>query len=410
MSLSASRQLISRLLSRNNKKCVKFTVNVRLKADDASKNPSNSNELGKIESAVLKKYSEPLHIEIVDPPKLLQSTEVLIDVNYCALNGLDVLLCENLYPREQSLPFVPGYELSGKLIQVSEGAKQAGYNVGDKVVALNKERFGGLADNCVAEINDVWKIPASIKSIDAVCLLENYMTALIGLEKYGSISEEDMILINVGIGGIGLAAVDIAANVFRAQVIGVGFSEDRADKIRERGAFHALTYNEKRLIKELEGIAKERDIKGIFEGEEGAQFKKVLYAFTNVYKSRTPSKHLLRDNNFGVVVQHLSKEGKIIVAGVSHSKSTDAKKDEEEDFFTVTGIDLMDYKKRKNELYRQTGDEVISFFEEGLIKPVPSMVAGFHKVNEAYKFVSEMKGCGKVVIDMKNKDAEAKAK
>lgn len=44
------------------------------------------------------------------------------------------------------------------------------------------------------------------------------MIALIGLEQYASIDEEDMVLINVGIGGIGLAAVDIAANVFRAKV------------------------------------------------------------------------------------------------------------------------------------------------------------------------------------------------
>ena len=35
----------------------------------------------------------------------------------------------------------------------------------------------------------------------------------------------------------------------------------------------------------------------------------MTYSFMNVYKSKTPSKHLLRDNNFGVVAQHLSREG-----------------------------------------------------------------------------------------------------
>jgi hypothetical protein len=30
----------------------------------------------------------------------------------------------------------------------------------------------------------------------------------------------------------------------------------------------------------------------------------------NVYKSKTPSKNLLRDDNFGVVVQHLSRQGR----------------------------------------------------------------------------------------------------
>ncbi|XP_008212899.1 quinone oxidoreductase-like protein 2 [Nasonia vitripennis] len=406
MSIATSRQLFSRLLSANSKKCMKCFANVRFKSDQTDKKDNDLKVSGKIEHAVLKKFSEPLQIESVDPPKILQSTEVLIDVNYCALNGLDVLLIENLYTHEQSLPFVPGYEVSGKLIEVSEGAKKAGYNVGDKVIALNKNRFGGLAEQCVAEIDDVWKIPTSIKSIDAVCLLENYVTALIGLEQYGSISEEDMVLVNVGIGGIGLAAVDIAANIFRAKVIGVGFSEDRADKIRDRGAFHAFTYKEKKLIQEIEEIAGERGIEKIFEGDSGEHFKKVLNSFMNVYKSKPPSKNLLRDDNFGVVVQHLSREGRILIAGVA---DTNPNKNDDKDWFTVTGISLKECRERKLELYRTTGDDVISFFEEGLIKPVPSLVAGFYKVNDAVKFVSEMKASGKVVIDMKNKDAEVKS-
>lgn len=49
--------------------------------------------------------------------------------------------------------------------------------------------------------------------------MDNYLTALIGLEKKADLQEDEMVLINVGLGGIGLAAVDIAANVFRAQVI-----------------------------------------------------------------------------------------------------------------------------------------------------------------------------------------------
>lgn len=49
-------------------------------------------------------------------------------------------------------------------------------------------------------------------------LLDNYITALLALERATSIEEEDMILINVGISGIGLAAVDLATNVFKAQV------------------------------------------------------------------------------------------------------------------------------------------------------------------------------------------------
>ncbi|XP_011496125.1 PREDICTED: quinone oxidoreductase-like protein 2 [Ceratosolen solmsi marchali] len=400
----SSRQLFSRVFNNNNNRFIKYLYNVRLKTY-SDKKESDKEKSTKMEIAVLNKFSESLEIERVDFPKISHSEEVIIDVNYCALNGLDVLLCENLYSYEQNLPFIPGYEIAGKLIEVGEKAGKAGYNVGDKVVALNKKRFGGLAERCVAEMSDVWKISTSIKSVDAVCLLENYMTALIGLEQFGCISENDMVLVNVGIGGIGLSAVDIAANIFKAKVLGVGFSEDRADEIRNRGAFHAFTYKEKKLINEIKNIAQERDIKNIFEGDSGENFKKVLNSFMNVYKSKTPSKSILRDDNFGVVVQHLSYEGRIIIAGVADVNLKINGK-ENDNAFVITGVNLRDYKKRKHDFYRQTGDDVISFFEEGLIKPKPSLVTGFYKVNEAKKFIYDMKACGKVVIDMKNKEAE----
>lgn len=55
-------------------------------------------------------------------------------------------------------------------------------------------------------------------SRDAVSTLDNYITALVALERKVNIDEDDMIIINVGISGVGLAAVDLATNVFRAKV------------------------------------------------------------------------------------------------------------------------------------------------------------------------------------------------
>lgn len=56
-------------------------------------------------------------------------------------------------------------------------------------------------------------------SRDAASVLDNYITALVALERKVNIDEEDMIIINVGISGVGLAAVDLATNVFRAKVL-----------------------------------------------------------------------------------------------------------------------------------------------------------------------------------------------
>ena len=77
---------------------------------------------------------------------------MLIDVNCCALNGPDVLISQQLSLKESKLPCVLGYEICGKVVEVGSGAKDAGYNVGDKVVALNKDKLGGLSELCVSNI------------------------------------------------------------------------------------------------------------------------------------------------------------------------------------------------------------------------------------------------------------------
>lgn len=42
------------------------------------------------------------------------------------------------------------------------------------------------------------------------------------------------------------------------------------------GAFAALKYSDKKLLKQVKDIAAERDIKAIFDDEDGAHFKKML--------------------------------------------------------------------------------------------------------------------------------------
>jgi len=46
--------------------------------------------------------------------------------------------------------------------------------------------------------------------------------------------------------------------------------------VREKGAFASLKYKDKKLLKQIEEIAAERDIKGIFNDVDGENFKKLL--------------------------------------------------------------------------------------------------------------------------------------
>ncbi|XP_011343214.1 quinone oxidoreductase-like protein 2 isoform X2 [Ooceraea biroi] len=336
----------------------------------------------KIQAAVLKEFSSPLVIENLEPPKRVQANEVLIDVHYCALNVSDSLLSKNMYIFEPKLPMILGHEVVGKLVEIGAEAEESGYKVGDKVIALNKERYGGLAEKCLAEVGDIWKVPPMTNSMNAASVLDNYITALLALERKVNIDEDDMILINVGMSGIGLAALDLATNVFRAKVIGICATEDGADQAREKGAFASLKYKDKKLLKQIEDIAAERDIKAIFDDVGGEYLKKMLDC--------------------------LCHEGRMIIAGTAATMNTDVQSDVQKGSFSVTGFSLREYRKRKPDVYRQAGDEILQFLEEGLITPSYSLIAGLHKINDALQVVSESKSPGKVVIDMRNKEAAVK--
>lgn len=60
------------------------------------------------------------------------------------------------------------------------------------------------------------------------------------------------------------------------KVIGICATEDGADLVRDKGAFVSLKYKDKKLLKQIEDIAAERDIKAIFDDVDGKYFKNVL--------------------------------------------------------------------------------------------------------------------------------------
>ncbi|KAL2714326.1 quinone oxidoreductase-like protein 2 isoform X4 [Vespula squamosa] len=145
------------------------------------------------------------------------------------------------------------------------------------------------------------------------------------------------------------------------------------------------------------------------------------FSYTDIYKSGTSLKNLLRDDNFTVAIHHLSREGRVVIAGAAGVKE-DAQSNIEPGSFSITGFNLNQYRKKDPDSYRQgyvylgvaidrsgdmierTGQDVLDFYEEGLIVPIRSTIFGLYKVNEALRFSSEGKTSAKVIIDIKNKE------
>src|SRR5512143_1296438 len=91
-------------------------------------------------------------------PRPPADDEVAIDVAYSGINFADIQMRLGLYPDAPKKPFVPGYEVSGKVTAVGKNVRDV--KKGDEVVAGTY--FGGYASHVTLPARQVFKLPAGI--------------------------------------------------------------------------------------------------------------------------------------------------------------------------------------------------------------------------------------------------------
>ena len=109
-------------------------------------------------AALCTEYGIPPRLEIdnVDSPTL-NSTDLRIEVHACGINFADVLMVQGKYQVKPDLPFVPGGEVAGIILEV--GTDVNGFEVGQRVIALSQG--GGFAEEVAVDASRV--LPLSDK-------------------------------------------------------------------------------------------------------------------------------------------------------------------------------------------------------------------------------------------------------
>ncbi|MBI5139799.1 zinc-binding dehydrogenase [Candidatus Nomurabacteria bacterium] len=172
------------------------------------------------------------------PSQALKHQDVKIAVSACGVNFADIMMRVGLYPEAPKLPFVPGYEVAGKIIALGSDVKN--FQLGDSVLAGCK--FGGYTTEIVLPSFQVRKIPKNLTEIEAASIIVNFITAWVALCEMARVRSGDRVLIQSAAGGVGIAATQIAA-LEGAQVIGLVGSIEKKDTVCEFGA-HEVWINE----------------------------------------------------------------------------------------------------------------------------------------------------------------------
>ncbi len=150
-------------------------------------------------------------LQIVEHPDLVPSAgELLIRVCAAGLNNADRMQILGFYPAPPgSPPDIPGLELAGQVIGV--GTDVFRFKVGDKVMAV--VGGGALAELAVVHERTAMPVPATMSWEAAGGFPEAFTTAHDALVTQCALTSGERVCVHGAAGGVGVAAVQIAASM-----------------------------------------------------------------------------------------------------------------------------------------------------------------------------------------------------
>ena len=134
--------------------------------------------------------------------------EVLVRVRAAGLNGADMMQRRGLYPAPPGAPAdIPGLELAGEVAAAGPGAQR--FEAGDRVMAI--VGGGGQAELCVVHERQLMPVPPGLDWPAAGGLPEVFTTAHDALFAQAELRPGEHLLVHGGAGGVGTAAIQLAA-------------------------------------------------------------------------------------------------------------------------------------------------------------------------------------------------------
>jgi NADPH:quinone reductase len=179
--------------------------------------------------------------------------EVVVAVRAAGVTFVDALLVQGLYQIKPPLPFTPGGEVAGEIIEL--GDEVDGISVGERVVVSCG--VGGFVERLAVPASLVRRLPASLSFAQGASLVQSYATALFALARRATVRPDDWVLVLGAGGGVGLAAVDVARHL-GARVVAAASSTEKLAAASALGAHAVVNYESedlKQRVREISGGA-----------------------------------------------------------------------------------------------------------------------------------------------------------
>lgn len=197
----------------------------------------------------------------------LKPGEARVAIRAAGINFPDILMAAGEYQLKPPLPFTPGSEAAGDVVEVNEAA---GVAVGDKVIV--KMRFGAYCDETVAVPAQLVPVPSTFDYAEGATFLAAHGTAYHALIDRGQIRPGEVLLVHGAGGGVGLAAVEIG-KMLGATVIATASSDEKLGIAKARGADHLIRYDREPFRDAVKRITDGAGVDVVFDPVGGEVFE-----------------------------------------------------------------------------------------------------------------------------------------
>ncbi len=295
--------------------------------------------------------------------------EVKVRVKAAGLNFPDTLIIEGKYQIKPELPFSPGGEMAGEVLEVGDGVKN--FKPGQRIMGLTG--YGAFAEEILVPENRLIPVPDGMDDHTAAAFSMVYGTSYHALKQRANIQPGETLLVLGASGGVGLAAVELG-KAMGANVIACASSDEKLEVAKEAGADDLINYAEE----DLKDALKKRYPKGV----------DVIYDPVGDKFTEAALRNMAWNGRL-LIVGFAAGDIPKLPANLALLKGC-----------SIVGVFWGAFTQQEPQVNIQNIMELMQLFGQGKIKPRISQVFKFEEYEQALAALSSRTAKGKVVLDV----------
>ncbi|MEO6206236.1 MAG: NADPH:quinone oxidoreductase family protein [Mycobacteriales bacterium] len=301
-------------------------------------------------------------VDVEDP--VAGPDQLLVQVDAVALNFPDILLCRGIYQEKPPLPFTPGLEVCGTVLE--------GPRAGERVIGGPGLPHGGLAERVLLSEEAAYAVPEDMPAAKAAGLLITYQTGYVGLHRRGQLKAGETLLVHAGAGGVGTAAIQLG-KAAGARVIATAGGPDKVQVCRDLGADIVIDYNADDFVAAVKDATGGNGADVIYDSVGGDVFD----------KSR----------------KCIAFEGRIVVVGFAGGRIADAPTNHAlVKNYSVVGLHWGLYRLKNPAVIPRAHEALMALWGKGLIDPLIGAELPLSEAPAALTRLGDRGTVGKVVL------------